>query len=317
MIATDSVSTFHGSDACSHITPSAPFALVTGQSPQSSADVEPRGQQRPHEAACSPCFLTSSVMPSRRASYPTQQTGAGSSLLSPCSLLQTSPRRNTCGRVSKTPDDFSLPRVVGHPPLHFPHGQDAMLVHCALPSPYDPDLPTPPIVLTPHTSYDDLNVDFSDKVLIADGGGQPGGDARTWGRGGGDAAGGGGGSGGGEVEEEEAARQGGGGAWGSDIARSRSFPNLHRGDRFREPHQMWPVLGDSGQQGDKDRGPRRSSWGHEEEGSLGGVAIATASGGPLGSPCNSRAAVMGRLRRVVERRLSATGRASQAPLEDG
>lgn len=311
MIATDSVSTFHDSDACSHIAPSAPLGVVTEQSPQSSADVEPRGQQRPHEAACSPCFLASSVMPSRRASYPTQQTGASSSLLSPCSLLQTSPRRNTCGRVSKTPDDFSLPRVVGHPPLHFPHGQDAMLVHCALPSPYDPDLPTPPIVLTPHTSYDDLNVDFSDKMLIADGGGQPGGVSRTWGRDRGEAAGGG------EVEEEEAARQGGGGAWGPDIARSRSFPNLHREDRFREPHQMWPVLGDSGQQDDEGRGPRRSSWGHEEEGSLGGVATTTTSGGPPGSPCSLRAAVMGRLRRVVERRLSATGRDSQAPLEDG
>jgi len=101
------------------------------------------------------------------------------------------------------------------------------------------------------------------------------------------------------------------GAYDSHIL--REIPDV----RTEVQQQMWPVLGDSGQQDDEGRGPRRSSWGHEEEGSLGGVATTTTSGGPPGSPCSLRAAVMGRLRRVVERRLSATGRASQAPLEDG
>lgn len=318
MISADDVTTFE-SEACRETAPSAAAAMDAEQSRKSLADGET--PQRPQEETmCSSCFLASSVMPSRRASYPTQQTGAYSSLLSPSSLLRASPRRNTCGRVSMTPDDFALPRVVGYPPLHFPHGQGAMLVHCALPSPYDPDLPTPPIVLTPHTSYDDLNVDFSDKVLIAGGAEQPGfnnnNNNRTFSRGGSW-----------EVAEGEGGEARNGGAWGPDISRSRSFPNLHRKGRFQEPHQTWPVLGEAGHQGsngmdavDPDKaltGPRRNSWGGEEDRFVGDGVSSTASGSPPGSPSNSRAAVIGRLRSVVERRLSATGPSSQAALDDG
>ena len=213
--------------------------------------------------------------------------------------LETSLVRTNIQHVrGKTPEDFALCRLVGHPPLHLNHGCDVVLVHRALPSPYDPHLPTPPIVLTPFTSYGTLthphhddSDDEDDDLLIVEGPESPpdlntevfssaGGDELT-------------------ADADFVGR--------ADIFRSRSCPNL--GDlnlRLQAHYQTCAVPGPCGRDPHTFTQLRRADESAECSGTYGmhvSCRAVKATSVP-GSP--ERAHVIGRLRSVLKRR-SASG----------
>ncbi|KAL8604694.1 hypothetical protein ACOMHN_017653 [Nucella lapillus] len=285
-------------------------AVADSDRNQSSAD-HSAARSLPKELSQPPCTVPGSWA-ARRASFPDHH-------LTSCSSKEVSPRRSLSHHVSMTPVDFALCCVVGSPPLTFPHCQHAVLVHCSLPSPYDPDLPTPPIVLTPHTSYEDLNLDpvKPDTQLAQEA--KPG--VRV-------------------IHKGSVGKPNDGSFQSPSISRSRSFPKLNQTEgQFQEPDQAWPVLGaDGGQCGDSDDmsdseehprtkrqcDNRRSSDGDCVSGEVsdmgelcGGGATTTTSVSLPGSPSNSRQAVIGRLRRVVERRLSGTSDTMEEALHGG
>ncbi|KAL8596658.1 hypothetical protein ACOMHN_032600 [Nucella lapillus] len=214
-------------------------------------------------------------------------------------VLEDSPE-TTYHHVTKTPEDFTLPRLVGSPPLQFPHCHNVLLIHNALSNPYNPDLPTPPIVLTSHDTlggtspspfaFEESIPFYSPPTMYNYGPAWSTGDCYSR----------------------------------SDISMTSSCPNLHQMDnhQFRNPHPAWSP---PQRFWDNGMGAQTMSAQTDQEGRYGirysvqnpGPHPMTSSPGyqadpvscfrmPTASPCSSfsRAAVKDRLRKMVERRIS-------------